>query len=92
MGSVAAWPRHLLHGPQHHAPTADRYADMDEVDRCPCCAGGLAYCTVCSGAEASLPTDCPGRQLTEAEQDGIAAGTLDYVRGHWLQPERRHRE
>ena len=50
---------------------------------CVYCLGGLAFCDVCKGAEASLPTDCPSRRLTADEQDAIQAGTVDYVGGKW---------
>jgi hypothetical protein len=46
---------------------------------CGICEGGLALCTVCGGAEASMPTDCPGRLLTDEEVQGILDGHLDYV-------------
>jgi hypothetical protein len=43
----------------------------------------LAHCKVCNGAEASLPTQCPGKKLTSGEEDMIQAGTLDYNNGKW---------
>jgi len=42
------------------------------------CEGGLSSCTVCGGAEASLPTDCPGIKMTDTQQDAVQAGDLDY--------------
>lgn len=48
---------------------------------CMVCDGALALCVVCGGAEGSLPTDCPGRQLTSEEQDHIYEGVLDFVDG-----------
>lgn len=47
-----------------------------------CC---LFICEVCGGAEASLPTDCPGRRLTNEESEGIEAGKLDYLSESWVQ-------
>lgn len=47
---------------------------------CVPCAGGLALCNICNGAEASLPTDCPGRPLSAREEDAILANRLDFVR------------
>lgn len=41
----------------------------------------LSRCNVCGGAEGSLPTCCPGRQLTTVEADAIYAGQLDFDRG-----------
>jgi hypothetical protein len=50
---------------------------------CGICEGGLIICTVCGGAEGSLPTECPGRQMTEQEADAVYAGRLDFVHGAW---------
>jgi hypothetical protein len=41
---------------------------------------GLVECTVCNGAEGSIPTCCPGRPMTGDEQDAVYAGTLDFLR------------
>lgn len=43
----------------------------------------LCECTVCRGAEGSIPTDCPGRPMTSAEQDEVHAGRVDYRDGSW---------
>lgn len=51
---------------------------------CPICDGGLALCRVCRGVECSLPTECPGRELTDQEEDDICAGRLDYINGKWI--------
>lgn len=53
---------------------------------CNYCRGGLAFCRVCKGAEASLPTDCPGRRLTEVEEQRITEGSMDFVEGAWVYP------
>lgn len=75
MGTVAQFVGHKLHGGWQHA----------EPDECFMCAGGLAYCTICCGAEASLPTCCPGRPITDDEQDAIVSGVLDFVLpGVWV--------
>lgn len=52
---------------------------------CPICDGGLAFCIVCHGAEASLPTECPGRQLDATEEAEIMAGELNFRDGKWVQ-------
>lgn len=46
-----------------------------------CC---LFCCTVCGGAEGSLPFHCPGVRMTVAQMDAVYAGTLDYRNGRWL--------
>jgi len=45
---------------------------------CFLCDGGLALCETCGGLEASLPTHCPGRVMTENEADAVFSGLLDY--------------
>lgn len=52
-------------------------------NNCQICDGGLALCTVCKGAEASLPSDCPGREMTETEQAAVQMGNLDFKDGCW---------
>lgn len=41
----------------------------------------LALCRVCGGAEASLPSSCPGRRLTDEESDAIQRGVSDVIDG-----------
>lgn len=43
----------------------------------------LFMCDVCKGAEACLPTDCPGRPLTECEDYGIIHYGWDFINGEW---------
>lgn len=43
----------------------------------------LSWCNVCNGAEASLPTECPGRKMTLLEEDMVQAGHLDFKNGRW---------
>lgn len=54
-----------------------------ERPHCPICDGGLEHCLTCDGAEATLPTDCPGRMLTWAEEEAIMSGHLNYADGKW---------
>jgi hypothetical protein len=44
---------------------------------------GLAQCEVCKGAEAALPSACPGRELTAQEMDDVQDGKLDFWSGRW---------
>lgn len=44
---------------------------------------GLAKCTVCKGAEGSLPSTCPGRPMSYDERELVFTGKLDYFRGKW---------
>lgn len=50
---------------------------------CNYCRGGLSLCDVCKGAEATLPTDCPGRVLTDGEKHAILLGEIDFINGAW---------
>lgn len=57
------------------------------------CRGGLAACKVCSGAEGSLTTDCPGQPMTKEQSDGVYAGLLDYTEAQgWCNYEPRIEE
>lgn len=58
--------------------------DCGDTGHCNICDGGLALCKVCGGAEASLPTECPGRRMTEQEELDVQTGCLNYVNGHWV--------
>lgn len=51
---------------------------------CPICDGGLAYCTVCKGAEGSLPTECPGSPMSAEVQEKIMQGETDFYAGQWV--------
>lgn len=54
---------------------------------CQTCSGGLAYCTVCRGAEGDLLPTCPGYVLTEEASDLCYAGVIKSVDD--LRPEHR---
>lgn len=49
-----------------------------ERPHCPICDGALASCTVCGGAEGSLPTDCPGHRMTAQQMEAVYAAALDF--------------
>jgi len=53
-------------------------------DRCNICDGGLAFCTVCKGAESSLPLDCPGKPMTDEQQKSVTLNQANYVDGKWV--------
>lgn len=53
-------------------------------DDCMICLDGLSSCNSCGGAEASMPTDCPGVRMTVDQIDAVQAGTLDFVAGSWI--------
>lgn len=66
---------------------------MDHIEyKCQCsrerhcyfCDGDLFMCTVCTGAEGSLPTERPGRQMTAEEADAVYAGKLDFINRAWV--------
>ena len=48
-----------------------------------CNACGLKRCSVCNGAETSLPTECPGRRMSAFEKMGVVNGIFDYYDGAW---------
>ncbi len=49
-----------------------------------CTLCNLFYCTVCRGAEGSLPSECPGKPISEENQQLIYQGTLDFRDGSWI--------
>lgn len=51
--------------------------------QCPICDGGLVACTICGGAEASLPTQCPQKEMTEKQKDEVQSGDLEFFGGKW---------
>jgi hypothetical protein len=51
---------------------------------CAICDFGLVVCVRCNGAEVSMPTECPGRPMTEEERELVARGDLDYDMGVWF--------
>lgn len=52
---------------------------------CPRCQG-LFVCAVCGGAEAELPTECPGVQMTLEEKEAVQGRQLDFRDGSWKYP------
>lgn len=62
------------------------YKCPDSCEGCHICDGGLALCTVCKGAEGSLPTECPGYAMDGSTQEAVYAGDLDYQGGKWVSP------
>lgn len=47
----------------------------------------LSLCKVCGGAEGAMPTDCPGKPMSDVQLDDIHAGNLDYFAGAWAVPQ-----
>lgn len=45
---------------------------------------GLAHCKVCNGGEGSLPSECPGRRMTDDEEADVYAGKRDFRQGQWV--------
>lgn len=54
-----------------------------EERHCFICDGGLAFCKVCNGAEGSLPTECPGVEMTTEQQNKVYKGEIDFRQGRW---------
>lgn len=71
MSNVVAFPRHKL------------YRCDETCDGCFFCHGGLASCTTCGGAEASLPTHCPQVKMDSLMCACVQDGTCDFRDGEW---------
>jgi hypothetical protein len=52
---------------------------------CPICDGGLSVCSVCGGAEGSMPTECPGFMMSPVEAQAVYKGEIDFRNGAWVQ-------
>ena len=50
---------------------------------CMFCDGGLGFCTVCQAGEGTLPQNCPGKSISQEDQDLIYKSTLDFRDGQW---------
>lgn len=50
---------------------------------CMICEGGLSRCTVCGGAEGSLPTHCPGTRMSALMEASVYRGDADFRDGEW---------
>lgn len=46
----------------------------------------LTHCKKCNGAEGSLPTDCPGARMTDAQEAAVFRGHIDFVGNRWMVP------
>lgn len=71
MGEVLGWHRHKLHG--LWCCTVHK----ELPDTCVSCI--LANCMICGGAEASLPTDCPGYRMEPSVDNAVLEGVLDFT-------------
>lgn len=49
-----------------------------------CILCNLSVCAVCVAAEGTLPSECPGKKISDADQQLIYTGTLDFVGGQWI--------
>lgn len=58
------------------------HANCEEI-HCPICDGGLAVCSVCDGAEGSLPSECPGSKMDGERQGEVYRGLADFKNGQW---------
>lgn len=54
-----------------------------DCEGCMFCDGGLALCEVCRGGEAELPTECPGRVMTDEEREDVEFGRRNFIGGQW---------
>ncbi len=45
---------------------------------------GLFSCSVCGGAEGSLPTECPGVRMGPYLRERVYAGRYDFRDGRWV--------
>lgn len=53
---------------------------------CWICEGRLFLCTICGGAEGTLPYECPGVRMTQAQATDVISLRKDFVGGEWRVP------
>lgn len=75
--------RREILGTPYGAHTLETHTDC-KIHGCAICEGGLAYCKVCGGAEASLPTECPGEKMSAQTADDVVACRMDFKGGKWI--------
>lgn len=49
-----------------------------------CLVCNLFLCSVCNGLEGSLASQCPGRRLTQLEEQAVYKGVIDFRNGVWV--------
>lgn len=76
--------RREILGKPYGAHTLETHGPECEVPHCNICEGGLAYCKVCGGAEASLPIECPGEKMSSQTADDVQACRIDFKGGQWI--------
>lgn len=79
MGLVVRFPRHVLVNRDVRCSCTER----ESHGSCPFCDGGISLCVVCGGAEASMPSHCPGKMMTDLQAECVQAGVLDYRVNEW---------
>lgn len=67
---IILWPRHIR---RRCPPNCRRCL----IDSCP--NQVLFTCSTCGATEAQLPTDCPGRKMTQSERQAVLDLELDYT-------------
>ena len=76
-------------GHVQHVCTPEKCGARYNLDNCP--AAVLDVCDVCGGAEAAMPSACPGARMSGSMLDAVQAGELDYVDGAWVDLKPRQR-
>lgn len=84
LDTLGAQQRSEILGKPYGAHTLETHGPECQVHHCNICDGGLAYCKVCGGAEASLPTECPGEKMSSQTIDDVFACRMDFKGGQWI--------
>lgn len=74
---------------EHDHSTSDHGGHTDVTCNChqtgcQFCDGGLWACETCGGLEGSMPTKCPGQQMTAQQSDAVYRGLIDYRDNGWV--------
>lgn len=67
------------------SPQTDGHpAHYDSGAYCPWCGGEILACSICLATEGTLTTICPGRPISEVDQDRVYKGLLDFDGVNWF--------
>lgn len=72
-----------VQGPDDMGHRFEVHAKCEKAS-CMICDGGLLVCTVCNGAEACLPSECPRVRMTSDQSHGVLRGVTDFRGGAWV--------
>lgn len=56
---------------------------------CMFCEHSMTWCTICHGAEGTLPTNCPGCKMPDDLQIAVGNGKVDFDGKNWVEVKKK---